>query len=217
MRLAGPARALYDIFPQPKTAEEAYFPSSIKFSQWVGGADWEVLSAAGDLMTMARLLNTSSSSGKMDPFAFYDAVAAFLHQLIAISPIVDSILQKPRVCAIYLGLLSFMTTLLFGLSRQRRPRYELLAKKCIAALDYTHSCRPLEPATRPWLLCVAGIGVLEERDSSWLLPRVKEAASNLCISSWIGGKKILARYLWIDVLHDNRARSRSGCSRSCPR
>ena len=172
----------------------------------VRNADLEVFSAAKDIMKVSRLFNSGVAAKKLGAGAFQDLITTTCYRLLEIGPI-DGRRgnMHPVANAAHLALLSFMTTFLSQIGRQRRQRYALLSRKLIKALDNPKFQAAVDPATHLWLLAMSGISVLNKEDRVWLKPRLAEAAEQFGCTDWQFARRLLGKYPWVGELHDQPA------------
>lgn len=172
----------------------------------VRNADLEVFAAAQDIMKVSRLFNSGVAAKKLGATAFQDIITTTCYRLLEIRPI-----DRPRcdinpvANTIHLALLSFMTTFLIQIGRQRRLRYELLSRKLMKALDNPKFQAAVDPATHLWLLVIAGISVLSKDHRVWLKPRLTDAVEQFGCTDWQFARRLLGKYPWIGELHDQPA------------
>ena len=147
--------------------------------------DPKVLKAAQDIIKLAHLLNSNITTEKLNAYAFHDLVTATCYRLLEIKPLNSSFCDMhPLADTIYLGLLSFMTTFLIHIGRQRHLRYKLLSCKLLSALQTPTFQAAIDPETHLWLLVIAGISVLDVDDYSWLKPRLTKVAEQFNRTDW---------------------------------
>jgi hypothetical protein len=145
---------------------------------------------------------------KFDPFAFQDILISVLYRLLHRFPPSDPGPEASELDRLSsLGLLAFMSTMLFQPGRKLRLPYELLATKLRhELLAETISSASLDESFLFWILYVGAISVFRDDDMDWLTPRVKSTASSLGIKDWASAREQLCRYPWIHVFHDGPAR-----------
>jgi len=172
----------------------------------VRNADLKVFAAAQDTMKVNRLFNSGVAAKKLGAHAFQDLITTTCYRLLEIRPIGASRSDMhPVANTVHLALISFMTTFLVQIGRQRRPRYELLARKFMKALDNPKFRAAVDPATHLWLLVIAGVSVFNKDDRVWLQPRLSEAAEQFGCTDWTFARRLLGKYPWIGDLHDQPA------------
>ena len=168
--------------------------------------DWKTQIAAHYISGLVLLLSPSSSEEKLEAYNFQEIIIATCYRLLEIKPLNssdDSV--HPVADAIYLSLLSFMTTLLIQIGRQRYLRYDLLSSKLITALKSPEFQAAVDPATHLWILVIAGISVLGQDDFIWLTPRLTQVAERLACTEWGFLRQHLGNYPWISSVHDKPA------------
>lgn len=158
------------------------------------------------MMEMIAVLRSSATLAKLNHFAFEDIITSLCYRLIAVNPISAPKLADPLSEAIHLGLVSFMTTMLVQFGGERRLQYELLADKTRSALDNPDFLGVVDPATHLWLLVMAGVSVIRDKDRAWLLPKIAAIVDELKVRDWTGALNLLGWYPWLNVLHDKPAR-----------
>jgi hypothetical protein len=171
-------------------------------------ADPVVLVAAREVIRLAELINSSTSTGKLNAYAFQDVITTTCYRLLNIKPLSNNTYKMDPVAeAVYLALVSFMTTFLIQIGRRRYVRYELLSCKLTEALNNPIFQGAIDPATHLWILIIAGISVLDENDCIWLKTRLTEVSQIFARTDWEFTRRILEKYPWIGKLHDEPALS----------
>lgn len=102
---------------------------------------------------------------------------------------------------IQFGLVSFLVTFLRGLDRKtiRYPRISTLSWSA-AQHDFTGQREDQEVLL--WLLFIGRVSIFTQTDDSWLIPKTKSTVQALALQSWEDARRILAKFPWVDDLHD---------------
>ncbi|KAF2456236.1 hypothetical protein BDY21DRAFT_415880 [Lineolata rhizophorae] len=140
---------------------------------------------------------------KLEACHYQDAVISICQRLLDFSPLGGVRPHDALDDAWQLGLLTFMTTILYRLGRLRLAYSELPLKLLQARLNDDSFAQVDE--YRPllfWLLFVYGFSALEGREGQWLVPRIQALANKLEAKTWEDANKCLNQFPWIGVVHD---------------
>ncbi len=159
-----------------------------------------------DLMSISRLLNGSRMCFRLEPYAFQDILVSVCYRLLHHHPAAGDRPENDNENACHLGLLAFMTTLLFQHGRSQRLSYKLLAEKLRNGIRDTSSNVTMEETIFLWLPFIGGISVFRAVDRPWLLPLIKTRLFALNIDSWRIARDKIRKLPWIDAVHDRPGR-----------
>lgn len=166
----------------------------------------KILGVALEVAELAQLLNSSTIGNKIDGYTYEDTVTTTCYHLLEIRPIKGSSCNMlAKDAAIYLILLSFMTTLLFQFGRQRYLRYELLCRNLKQAFECSDIEATMDTTFRLWFLTIAGISVITKGDYSWLKLHLSQVSEQLGCRDWESVHCWLEKYPWISSVHDRPA------------
>lgn len=150
-----------------------------------------------DLQTFSITTNLAfQSTNKISPTLFQEILISTQYRL--------SFLEYPYNFIehiLRLALLVFSTTI-FLQTRGIRTRFQPLSAQLRTAV-VGDRFRELEWQLRVWILVMAAIVAVTEEDDFWILPLLrKEIKDHVELRHWEDLRRVLKRFLWIDVLHD---------------
>ncbi|KAF1816376.1 hypothetical protein P152DRAFT_389554 [Eremomyces bilateralis CBS 781.70] len=154
-----------------------------------------------DIMAVSGLLNSDRACFKLEPDIYQEILISVCYRLLYSYPLAGKRPESNKECAIQLGLLALMTTMLFQHGRSQRLSYKLLAMLLRNIFLSPTGELLLEEKTRLWLLFIGGISVFEIKDRDWLVPRIKTSLRNLDVSSWDDALTEIKKFPWIDAFH----------------
>ena len=169
------------------------------------GSHHELMAVAMDVMTLAKALNTIREN-KIHPSVYQGTSVSICYHLINLNCLNESRFANPLDEGLHLGLLAFMTGLMFQFGRRRMLPQPLLANRISAwlrlASDRRYDCGYLSL----WILLISRFAVFSEDEESWLLPLVAQERKRLGSpdGSKVYGK--LGEFPWVHTNLDVIAR-----------
>lgn len=154
-----------------------------------------------ELMNVSHLLNGGRTCYSLDPYAFQNILISASYQLLHLRLVIGGKPVDYNDNARHLGLLAFMTTLLFQQGRSQRLSYNLLAGKLRDAIEATSS-KSMDKTTLLWLLLIGGVSVFDAFERTWLLSQIKSCLCILKIDSWQTARDKIQNMPWIDAIHE---------------
>ncbi|KAH7022070.1 hypothetical protein EDB80DRAFT_1270 [Ilyonectria destructans] len=107
---------------------------------------------------------------------------------------------------IQFGLASFLVTFLRGLDR-KTIRYPRISTLSWSAAQHNFTAQREDQEVLLWLLFVGRVSIFTQTDDSWLIPKVKTTVEALALQSWEDVRRTLAKFPWVDDLHDKAGQS----------
>jgi hypothetical protein len=149
-----------------------------------------------DLMQTTVLLRNDPVRFKLHPLAYQELLISVSYRLLKL-PVISESLDH----AIQLGLMSVLTTLLFGKTSTEslHPLLQLQVKNLVLNPNENQK---LDHGIKLWLLFAGGISVLDSKDRSWLIPQIRRCLADLGINNWPRTQVALRILPWFDALHD---------------
>ncbi|KAF2180089.1 hypothetical protein K469DRAFT_753593 [Zopfia rhizophila CBS 207.26] len=153
-----------------------------------------------DIMALTDTLNHSTQGRKVDALTYQEALITIFYRLLHTGPWNNIATDCTFDICCYLGILSFMTTLMFQYGRRRLLRPEMLTRRLKAALQHDgYTCD--WGGVKLWLLIVGRISILRDEDDSWILSQTADELKKLGIGDWENLSRELNRFPWIETLH----------------
>jgi hypothetical protein len=162
----------------------------------------DIAGVVTDMISVSIIFNDNYTCCRLDPDAYQEILISVCYRLLHACPFGVYELETIQESALSLGLLAFMTTMLFQHGRSQRLPYELLASLLRNLLLDEKNASSIEGKTSLWLLFVGGISVLGVEDRDWLIPRIKASLRALHLSSWKDALDEIKQFPWISVIHD---------------
>ncbi|KAH8650082.1 hypothetical protein BX600DRAFT_517300 [Xylariales sp. PMI_506] len=156
---------------------------------------------------LAKLCSTEASSLRLNGEAYHGTLLYLAYHLIAYSPLAGPRPTSRIENSFHLGLLSFLTTLLYEFCRLP-SLYELLSNLLRVAIKETRGFESMggsNQTLRLWMLLVGRASVLGKADDVWIEPDLREVIADLGLGNWQAAKTALHCFPWIGVVHDSDA------------
>lgn len=185
----------------------------LRLSTQLGTDLWQLFL---DIRKFARDLNDASVGRrpKMKGDQLHGCLILLGYRLVSASslglPRFPSHLHAP----IQFGLGSFLVTFLRGLDR-KTVRYPRISTLCWSAAQHDFTAQREDQGVLLWLLCLGRYTIFTQTDDSWLIPKVKSAVEALALRSWEDARRTLAKFPWVDDLHDKAGQSLWDDSTAC--
>jgi hypothetical protein len=157
-----------------------------------------------DLMSVSCLLNHNTACFRLEPFAYQEILLSVCYRLVHRYPLAQKGYGygNDHEELLYLGLLAFMTTLLFQ-HTFRRLSYPLLTVRLRNAIESLFNRDLINDPMTLWLLVVGGISVFDNADNrTWLVSLVKRYLSRLQISTWSALRDEISNFPWFNMVHE---------------
>jgi len=157
-----------------------------------------------DLMSVSCLLNHNTACFRLEPFAYQEILLSVCYRLVHRYPLAHQGYGygNDHEELLYLGLLAFMTTLLFQYAF-RRLSYPLLTKRLRNAIERLLNRGLMNDPMTLWLLVVSGISVFDNADNrTWLVSHVKRYLSRLQIGTWSALRDEIRNFPWFNMVHE---------------
>jgi hypothetical protein len=140
---------------------------------------------------------------KLESYQYQDIIISICQRLLDFAPLSGLRPIDPLEDVWQLGLITFMTTILYHQKRLRfiyngpLPRLlrSRLSNDCFLQMDGHQSLLF-------WLLYISGFSVFEGSGEYWLIPKVQKLIQKLKIKTWEDAKMQLGIFPWIGAAHD---------------
>ena len=163
---------------------------------------------AADMTSFCGLLNKDAAHFRLEPYAFQGSLVSYAYRLLKICPMPERTLTDPNENAVHLGLLCFLTTMLFDKGKSHKEPYQLLASRLHKAITSIHiDGSGTRTSQLLWTLFIGAVSVFRAVDRLWLLPRIRSCLFALQITSWEDALREIIKLPWVHVVHD-----KSGCA-----
>ncbi|CVK94709.1 hypothetical protein FPRO06_09758 [Fusarium proliferatum] len=176
-------------------------PDSDAYSNQLGPIIQEAFS---DTMGLCRLLNKHQDEKPLDLLEFQEVLVSICYRLLQFRTIYESRLKQDAQSTYHIGLCLFMISIHFNNTQFRIARRGLimaLVKEAIESKLSEH-----EDEVKFWLLNLGGISVSLPDGREWFIEALREQASLLGIMAWEQVKGCLAKFPWLDAIHDEPIR-----------
>ncbi|KLP10569.1 uncharacterized protein FFB20_07446 [Fusarium fujikuroi] len=176
-------------------------PDSDAYSNRLGPIIQEAFS---DTMGLCRLLNKHQDEKPLDLLEFQEVLVSICYRLLQFRTIYESRLMQDAQSTYHIGLCLFMISIHFNNTQFRIARRGLimaLVKEAIESKLSEH-----EDEVKFWLLSLGGISVSLPDGREWFVEALREQASLLGIMAWEQVKGCLAKFPWMDAIHDEPIR-----------
>jgi hypothetical protein len=164
--------------------------------------DLVLLGVIVDLMSACTLINSNQNCLKLEPYAYQEILISIGYRLLHRYPLTGNKPDNDNENAWRLGILAFLTTVLFQHGRSQTISYGILSRNLRRAIEDTSS-NEIKESTFLWLLFIGGVSIFDVTDK-WLLCRIKKCLSTLRIDSWQSAREAVRNLPWIDAFHDKR-------------
>lgn len=158
-------------------------------------------SIANDVFSLADVLDRSSPQNKMGPVAFQETLLALCYRLLQPGPFSSPYHGSTLDYGCQMGMIAFLTTLMFQFGRRRLLHHEALSSRFRSFVQGYHQDISNQEGLLLWLLFIGRLSILSTSDDKWLIPRIAQEVGNAGIVEWAGLREALARFPWIASLH----------------
>lgn len=172
-----------------------------------GLLDSRVTSIYGDLQSLLTQMNACwARKERLDYSAFQSIYDINLRRLVSLK---DS-LEDPASECFRLGLLAFLTTLMFRVPHTTSGGASEATQFAYLARSYRIVCRN-SPSMLPrsnvlafWILIIGAMTVFADEDDAWLADKLRTVTKTLSKTpfTWEDARAYLKRVLWIRSIHD---------------
>lgn len=176
-------------------------PDSDEYS---GRLDSTLQGAFCDAMGLCRLLNKHQDEKPLDLVEFQEVLVSTCYRLLQFRTVEESSLKQDTQSTYHIGLCLFMMSVSFNNTQDRVARRGLikaLVKEAIESKLSEH-----KDDFKFWLLILGGISVPATDGREWFVEKLQEQASLLGIMTWEQVKGSLARFPWMNAIHDEPSR-----------
>ncbi|KAI1014183.1 hypothetical protein LB504_008870 [Fusarium proliferatum] len=169
-----------------------------------GRLDSTLQEAFSDAMGLCRLLNKHQDEKPLDLLEFQEVLVSICYRLLQFRTICESRLEQDTQSTYHIGLCLFMISIYFNNTQFRIARRGLIMALVKEATGSKWSEQEYE--VKFWLLILGGISVSLPDGREWFVERLREQASLLGIITWEQAKDCLARFPWMNAIHDEPSR-----------
>ncbi|KAK2001689.1 hypothetical protein LX36DRAFT_328304 [Colletotrichum falcatum] len=166
---------------------------------FLGSVDGRVGNVFQDLHDFSRLANFLVKTGqKIDPNVFQKLMISIQYRLLYLDPIEQSSLSE----TFRLGMMGYITTLFLKVQGAKITLTFLAGQLRSACQGLCASELPTTTARLmfAWALVVGAISVFDERDDSWLLPKLASLRHSLG-PTWPEARASLEKVMWMELVH----------------
>ncbi|KAF5539255.1 hypothetical protein FMEXI_8997 [Fusarium mexicanum] len=160
--------------------------------------------ALSDAMGLCRLLNKHQDEKPLDLLEFQEVLVSICYRLLQFRTIAESRLKQDAHSPYHIGLSLFMMSVYFNNTQDRIARRGLVKDLVKEAIE--SKLNEDEDEFRFWLLILGGISVPARDGREWFVEKLREQASLLGIVTWEQVKECLAKFPWMDAIHDEPSR-----------
>lgn len=155
-------------------------------------------------MGLCRLLNKHQDEKPLDLLEFQEVLVSICYRLLQFRTTCESKLKQDTQSTYHIGSCLFMMSVYFNNTQFRIARRGLvmaLVKEAIESKLSEHG-----DEAKFWLLILGGISVSLPDGREWFVEKLREQASLLGIMTWEQVKGYLARFPWMNAIHDEPSR-----------
>jgi hypothetical protein len=153
-----------------------------------------------DIIALSWQLNVISTRRlqKLNNYKFHDTIILLGYRLIDTSPLCGFLPGLAN--AVHLGLAAFLLTFLRRLDYKvsEMPLLYKLITSAVRQIDEQESSQEL----LLWLLFIGNASIFTSADDLWILPIAKRTTKTLDLHTWQDVRHTLARWPWVNTLHD---------------
>jgi hypothetical protein len=161
---------------------------------------------AEDMFLLTHILNNATTEmAKLDPTVYQELVLDLVYRLLELSSVTESIFESCVERACHLGMITFLTTLLFRFDRLHHIQYAKLLAKLSKTLQMPNFVNGVAQDIHLWLLMVAGITIPGETLADWYSAQLAVCLEHLGVESWEDARGLLQKLPWVRVVHNRRA------------
>ncbi|KAG5765165.1 hypothetical protein H9Q72_006747 [Fusarium xylarioides] len=160
--------------------------------------------AFSDAIGLCRLLNKHADEKPLDLLEFQEVLVSICYLLLQFRTIGESRSKHDNQSTYHIGLCLFMMSIYFNNKQDRMARPGLIKALVKEAIE--PKLNEDKDEFKFWLLILGGISVLARDGRDWFVEKLREQASLLGIMTWEEVKDCLARFPWMDTIHDEPSR-----------
>ncbi|KAF5564812.1 hypothetical protein FPHYL_4539 [Fusarium phyllophilum] len=160
--------------------------------------------AFSDAMVLCRLLNKHADEKPLDLLDFQEVLVSICYRLLQFRTIGESRFKRDTQSTYHIGLCLFMMSVYFNNKQDRMARPGLIKTLVKEAIE--SQLNEGEDEFKFWLLILGGISVPVRDGREWFVGKLQEQASLLGIMAREEVKGCLARFPWMDAIHDEPSR-----------
>jgi hypothetical protein len=157
-----------------------------------------------DLVSACILINDDQNCFFLEPFAYQEILISVCYRLLHRYPLASNGPSNKNEKAIYLGVLAWMTTVLFQHGRSLRLSYDILQRNIRDFIDGISGSDIIDPTIFLWLLFLSGLTTSDVNNRDWLLPPIKKCLFTLNIDSWPSVHESIGKLPWLNIFHNKR-------------
>lgn len=157
-----------------------------------------------DAMGVSMLFNKHLDRRPLDLFGYQEALLSIFYRLLRFRSLQEVRFKPDLQSAHHIGMAVFMMTIFLCFDQRRIIKYELVSpcmKEVICGGLDEH-----EEELEFWLLMLGGIWASCDQNDGWFVSRLQERDRALGIETWDDARRILAKFPWIDVIHNEPGR-----------
>ena len=167
----------------------------------------QLAAIAEDMFIMTQVLNATTAETKLDGTTYQELVLTFIYRLLDVSTVLNPTFTNPVERACHLGMVAFMSTLLFRFDSDYHIQYTIVLEEYLETLQVPGLFDRMPQDLRLWLLTVADIIVSRKIHTDWRPSHLTACLRDLGIETWERAQALLERYPWVKLVHDKRARA----------
>lgn len=171
-----------------------------------------------DITGLASLLNDAGAGHrpKLNGYELEDTLLVLGYRLVSICPLGGLRPTSRLDNAVHLGLTAFMVTFLPRLDC-RIADNPLLSNLARSAVQEHFGDERENQEVLLWILFIGGASVFKQSDETWLIPKAIRTLRALGLHAWEGVYETLAKFPWVDALHNKAGQALWRRSTSCHR
>ncbi|KAH7144194.1 hypothetical protein B0J13DRAFT_622758 [Dactylonectria estremocensis] len=197
-RIARSTSAIHDPGTEATDSQTIVFD----LAQFLDGIDIRLRRVWDDIFEFSRAANIALQCKlSVDPELYQEVMVSIHYRLINLGFDMGSINETIR-----LTLLAFASTLFLQWGNVYN-RYELLVRKLTKSLcGLQHHVADLPTQLMLWIYIVSAVSVFDEHEQALLQPALTEVLCGMGLKSWNQVNLSLKSIIWVDSLHDQRAK-----------
>jgi len=163
--------------------------------------DPRLLNVWADLREFSRAANEVVKQGTSIQPSLFFLITSVLHRLLRLEFDQNSLSEVLR-----LGMLAYSKTIMIRLQGLGK-KMTFLAGQLKAALDPLPTISPEGYPFVLWVLVISALSIFEDFEPEWIRRGLVETTMALGLRTWPEMKAVLKRFLWVDALHDELAKT----------
>lgn len=172
--------------------------------QCEGSLDPDLYGVLLDAKSVSTLYNTQNTLA-FDLVTYQEMIVSLGCRLLRFDSLQDPVRKPALEESFHLGLLFFMMSLFLQFSGQRvleLKRVTARLRQVIERLLTTEESDGESDKLNLWVLFMGGIWVSAEVDREWLFSGLQLICKRLQLTSWSETRPILAKFPWVEEIHD---------------